>query len=136
MKKLPILSLVICAVAAANAASEPVQIETKTKSSFTAEKNGRNMFWPIGWRPSTKAAADPTEHVTSDIPVSAFVVTSITFDNGTKFAIINGKPMQEGQVFGLQMGNQTYQLSVKRIEDGRVIFGRRDQELVVPLRRH
>jgi hypothetical protein len=35
----------------------------------------------------------------------------------------------------LQLGNQTYQLTVKSIEDGRVILGRRDMEIVVPLRR-
>ena len=43
--------------------------------------------------------------------------------------------LQEGQVFGLQLGNQTYQLTVKAIEDGRVILARRDQEIIVPLRR-
>ena len=43
--------------------------------------------------------------------------------------------MQEGQQFGLQLGNQTYQLTVKAIEDGRVILSRRDQEIIVPLRR-
>ena len=79
---------------------------------------------------------NPTaEHTGPDILPSAFVVTSITLDQGARFAIINGKPMQEGQVFGLQLGNQTYQLTVKAIEDGRVILARRDQEIVVPLRR-
>ena len=75
------------------------------------------------------------EHVGPDILPSAFVVSSITVDNGTRFAIINGKPMQEGQVFGLQLGNQTYQLTVKKIEDGQVILAMRDQEIAVPLRR-
>jgi hypothetical protein len=43
--------------------------------------------------------------------------------------------MQEGQPFGLQMGASTYQLTVKSIEDGRVIIARHDQEIAVPLRR-
>ena len=43
--------------------------------------------------------------------------------------------MQAGQQFGLQLGNQTYQLTVKAIEDGRVILLRRDEEIIVPLRR-
>ena len=43
--------------------------------------------------------------------------------------------MNEGQVFGLQMGNQTYQITVKAIQDGQVVLQRRDQEIVVPLRR-
>ena len=69
------------------------------------------------------------------IPLTAFVVTSITIEQGAKFAIINGKIMQEGQQFGLQLGNQTYQVTLKAIQDGRVIVARRDQEIVVPLRR-
>jgi hypothetical protein len=43
--------------------------------------------------------------------------------------------MSEGQQFGLQLGTQIYQVTVKRIEDGQVILGRRDEEIVVPLRR-
>ena len=43
--------------------------------------------------------------------------------------------MTEGQVFGLQKGNQTYQITVKAIEDGQVILLRRDQEIAVPLHR-
>jgi hypothetical protein len=62
-------------------------------------------------------------------------VSTITVDGATKFAIINGKTMSEGQQFGLQVGTQIYQVTVKRIEDGRVIIGRRDEEIVVPLRR-
>jgi hypothetical protein len=33
------------------------------------------------------------------------------------------------------MGSQTYQITVKAIQDGRVIFARRDQEIIAPLRR-
>ena len=43
--------------------------------------------------------------------------------------------MQEGQQFGLKLGTQTYQITLKRVEDGRVILARHDQEIVVPLRR-
>ena len=62
-------------------------------------------------------------------------MSSITVDQGGRFAIINGKAMLVGQQFGLQLGNQTYQLTVKAILDGRVILGRRDEEIVVFLRR-
>ena len=113
---------------------EPIAIELKNKSSFTMDASGRNPFWPIGWKPVARVQ-NTAEHVGPDILPSAFVVSSITVDNGTRFAIINGKPMQEGQVFGLQLGNQTYQLTVKAIEDGRVVLARRDQEIIVPLRR-
>ena len=116
-------------------ASAPV-IELKTKSAFTVESGSRNPFWPIGWKPSPKISGGGTgENTGADLPPSAFLVSTIMLDPGAHFAIINGKAMVEGQTFGLQMGSQTYQLTVKRIEDGRVILGRRDQEIVVPLRR-
>jgi len=76
--------------------------------------------------------AEPTK---VKFPPGAFLVTTITFDGATNFAIINGKSMSEGQQFGLQVGTQVYQVTVKRIEDGRVILERRDEEIVVPLRR-
>ena len=99
-------------------------------------QGGRDPFWPIGWKPAGKVdTAAATDHAGTEVPTAAFVVSSITLDQGTHFAIINGRPMQEGQQFGLQMGTQTYQITVKAIEDGRVILARRDQEIVVPLRR-
>jgi hypothetical protein len=112
----------------------PFMIELKNKSSFTMDGSGRNPFWPIGWKPVARTQTT-TEHTGPDILPSAFVVSSITLDQGARFAIINGKAMQEGQQFGLKLGNQTYQLTVKAIEDGRVILARRDQEIIVPLRR-
>ncbi len=115
-------------------ADEATAIELKNKSAFTMEASGRNPFWPIGWKPAAKIQ-DTAEHVGPEIQPSAFVVSSITLDRGARFAIINGKAMQEGQTFGLQLGNQTYQLTVKAIEDGRVILARRDEEIIVPLRR-
>ena len=48
---------------------------------------------------------------------------------------VNGKIMGEGQQFGLQIGSQTYQITVKSIGDGQVILSRRDSEIAVPLRR-
>ncbi len=126
------------AASSSGVAPAPAPLELKSKSSFDAQENGRNPFWPIGWKPSTQAAtatsamAEPT----SAVDPSAFLVSSIVMDPRARFAIINGKAMSEGQVFGLQMGASTYQITVKSIEDGRVILIRgRDQEIVVPLRR-
>lgn len=124
------LSAMVQAFAANNSA-----LEVKSKSSFTME-NTRNPFWPIGWKPTARLS-DPnaTDHSGPDIPTSAFLVSSITLSDKNHFAIVNGKVMQEGQQFGLQIGSQTYQITVKAVQDGRVIFSRRDQEIVVPLRR-
>ena len=54
---------------------------------------------------------------------------------GTHFAILNGKIMQEGQQFGLQFGNQIYQVTLRSIEDGQVVLVYQDGEIIVPLRR-
>ena len=55
--------------------------------------------------------------------------------SGTRFAILNGKIMQEGQQFGLQFGNQVYQVTLRSIEDGQVVLLYQDAEIIVPLRR-
>ena len=123
-----------CAHAEEEAPPAAPTIELKNKSSFTMDASGRNPFWPIGWKPVVRTQTT-TEHSGPDILPSAFVVSSITLDHGARFAIINGKVMEEGQQFGLQLGNQTYQLTVKAIQDGQVILARRDQEIIVPLRR-
>ncbi len=112
----------------------PAPLEIKNKSSFKMQ-GSRDPFWPIGWKPTNAPTTSDTEHSGSDIPDSAFLLTSVTIETGARFAIINGKIIQEGQQFGLQMGTSTYQLTLKKIEDGRVILGRRDQEIIVPLRR-
>jgi hypothetical protein len=129
-----IFSLALLSLHCIRAEDSPSGIDLKHRSSFTMEASGRNPFWPIGWKPIAKAKTTG-EHVGPEIQPSSFLVSSITLDQGARFAIINGKAMQEGQTFGLQLGTQTYQLTVKRIEDGRVILARRDEEIIVPLRR-
>ena len=113
-------------------APEAAPIELKNKSSFVIDESGRNPFWPIGWKPLVKKSS---EHAGPELRESAFLVSSITMEAGGRYAIINGKVMNEGQVFGLQMGNQTYQITVKAIQDGQVVLQKRDQELIIPLRR-
>jgi hypothetical protein len=117
--------------------AESTGLDIKSKSAFNLESNTRNPFWPIGWKPAAKISGPgAAEHAAGpDIPLSAFLVTSITVGQGNRFAIVNGKIMQEGQQFGMQLGSQTYQITLKAIQDGRVVFARRDQEIVVPLRR-
>ena len=110
-------------------------ITLKNKSSFSMQESGRNPFWPIGWKPMPKTSKNPNEHIGPEILPTSFLVSSIVLDPTAKFAIVNGKTMQEGQVFGLKMGTQTYQITVKSIQDGQVILLRRDQEIAVPLRR-
>jgi hypothetical protein len=134
MRSLALLLLVSFLVAISEAGEVP-KLEIKNKSSFKMDNGSRSPFWPIGWKPAAKISHAEGDHSGPEIPASAFSVTSITLGNTQHFAIINGKIMQEGQQFGLQIGSQTYQITVKAIEDGRVILSRRDSEIEVPLRR-
>jgi hypothetical protein len=128
-----VICISIFAASAALRADEPVAVTVKNKSSFNMDAGTRSPFWPISWKPTGKVASGGTDQ--GEVPAGAFVVSTITLDGGARFAIINGKSMSEGQQFGLQIGTQVYQVMVKRIEDGQVILGRRDEEIVVPLRR-
>src|ERR1700738_2349891 len=130
-----LLFTLILAAPALFGADESAPTAIKNKSSFNLHAVTRNPFWPINWRPTGTVAGGRGGPNEGEVPPGAFVVSTITVDGGTHFAIINGKSMQEGQQFGLQIGTQVYQVKVKRIEDGRVILGRRDEEIVVPLRR-
>ena len=130
----PIIFLSILAVSATLYAEEPPAIAVKNKSSFKVDAGTRSPFWPISWKPTGKVAASGGTDQ-GEVPPGAFLVSTITFDGTARFAIINGKSMQEGQQFGLQIGTQIYQVSVKRIEDGRVILSRHSEEIIVPLRR-
>jgi hypothetical protein len=137
MKKITSLLILMLLFGRVSYAADAPSLELKNKSSFTMESGSRNPFWPIGWKPTAKLS-DPgsgAEHAGPDIPATAFVVSSITLEQGNRFAIVNGKIMQEGQQFGLQLGNQTYQITLKAIQDGRIVLVRRDQEIVVLLRR-
>ena len=133
MKKVFFICFLVCGMPAF--AEEAPKIELKHRSAFNEEAEARSPFWPIGWKPTAKISNSSGENAGAKIPSNAFIVSSITLDPGAHFAIINGKTIGEGQQFGLQLGNQLYQITVKAILDGRVILLRRDQEIIVPLRR-
>jgi hypothetical protein len=133
MKKLLYLCLMACSSIVL--ADETTTIELKHKSSFNVEAGERNPFWPIGWKPAPKVATTGAEHTGPAIPPSSFVVSSIVLDPKAHYAIINGRTMSEGQQFGLQLGSQVHQITVKEINDGHVVLLQHDQEIIVPLRR-
>ncbi|HEY2800252.1 MAG TPA: hypothetical protein VGI85_06640 [Chthoniobacterales bacterium] len=116
------------------AATNPsaASLTLKHKSTFNATDT-RNPFWPIGWK-------KPTAHGEGDdapaLLPSQFALTSVTTDGTSHFAILNGKVVQQGQQFGLQMGTQIYQVTVQAVGDGRVILSYEGGQVVVPLRRH
>lgn len=113
---------------------EQSPITVKNKSSFQLDAAARDPFWPINFKPKARIGGGSGD-AEGDVPASAFLVSSITLGPALHFAIINGKTMIEGQQFGLQVGTQIFQVTVKRIEDGQVILGRHDEEIAVPLRR-
>ena len=131
----PLLLTLILAAPALFGVDEPAAVAIKHKSSFNLDAGTRNPFSPIGWKPTGRVASGSGGTSQGEVPPGAFVVSTITLDGATHFAIINGKSIGEGQQFGLQVGAQIYQVTVKRIEDGRVILTRNNEEIVVPLRR-
>jgi len=130
-----LLLTLILAAPALFGADEPARVAIKNKSSFNLDAGTRNPFCPIGWKPTGRVASGSGGTSQGEVPPGAIVVSTITLDGATHFAIINGKSMGEGQQFGLQVGAQIYQVTIKRIEDGRVILTRNNEEIVVPLRR-
>ncbi len=132
MKVLLLAAFLVCSSLAFG--SDAPKIELKKASTFNEDAGSRNPFWPIGWKPAPKIS-NGDDHGGPSIPASAFIVSSITMDPHAHFAIINGRTMGEGQQFGLQVGSQVYQITVKSINDGHVVLQRRDEEIVVALRR-
>src|SRR5712691_4774072 len=124
------LTSVLCAARAENAVPA---LELKEKSAFAAPDT-RNPFWPIGWKkPDPK---NPNAITAGPVLTPAsFVLTSVTMGTGSHFAILNGKIMQEGQQFGVQLGKEVYPVTLKAIEDGQVLLVYQENEIVVPLRR-
>jgi hypothetical protein len=134
MKKKLLLAFFLTSLllGAARAEDAVAAIALKQKSSFDAA-NARDPFWPIGWkRPGPK---NPNADAGPDLSPNAFSLTSVTMGTGSHFAILNGKIIQEGQQFGLQLGTQVYQVTLRSIEDGQVVLIWQENEIVVPLRR-
>ncbi|MEO8440765.1 MAG: hypothetical protein ABI540_11170 [Spartobacteria bacterium] len=133
MKKFLLILCLTSLADATRAAEAPVpQIELKHQSSFDAA-DARDPFWPIGWRKPGPKSGDA--EAGPDLSAASFTLTSVTMGAGPRFAILNGKIMQEGQQFGLQFGNQTYQVTLRSIQDGQVVLVYQDAEIIVPLTR-
>jgi len=129
---LPTFLVFVIALGAFAAETPNPSLKVEHKSSFTLDASVRNPFWPIGWKP---AVAAPSQQTSAEVPASAFVVSSIAMDAGNRFAIINGKIMQEGQTFGLKLGDDIYHIQVRSIEDGRVVLLQQGRPITVSLTR-
>src|SRR5437588_71299 len=68
---------------------EPPPIARKNKSAFNIDAGTRSPFWPISWKPTGKVATGETDQ--GEVPPGAFLVTAITFDGATRFAIVKGR---------------------------------------------
>jgi hypothetical protein len=133
MNRFTVIAVSLLGATVLSATAAPPRLEVKNKSSFSANGSPRDPFWPIGWKPAAAVAAgDPAD---SELPASAFVVSSITIQPQGRFAIINGKIIQEGQEFGLKLGGNVFHLSVGMIQDGKVILEQHGRQIVVPLTR-
>jgi hypothetical protein len=131
MKNLLLVFCLASFLLAALQAAEPAPaVELKNKSTFDAT-DGRDPFWPIGWkRPGPKISNSGP-----DLSAGSFSLTSVTMGTGPRYAILNGTIMREGQQFGLQFGKNVYQVTLRAIQDGKVILAYQGSEITVPLRR-
>ncbi|MEO6871759.1 MAG: hypothetical protein ABI233_06010 [Chthoniobacterales bacterium] len=134
MKPLLLALCLTSPLAAAHAEQTTPTTALAQKSSF-AGKDLRNPFWPIGWAKPKPGNSEGTQSAPLLSP-DVFALTSVTTGGGDRFAILNGKIVQEGGQFGLLLGSQTYQVTVQSIQDGEVILAYQGGQVVVPLRRH
>lgn len=125
-----VFCLTSCLLPAVQAAEAASAIELKNKSTFDAI-DGRDPFWPIGWkRPGPKISTSGP-----NLSPNSFSLTSVTMGAGEHYAILNGMIMREGQQFGLQFGKNVYHVTLRAIQDGKVILAYQGSEITVPLRR-
>lgn len=115
----------------ASPANSPAPAIALKQKSFFGVTSKRNPFWPIGWTKPNDNSVEAAPLISSNI----FALSSITIGPDARFAILNGKAMQEGQRFGLQMGRQIYTITLHAIEDGQVVLSTPSGEVIVPLRR-
>jgi len=126
-----VLCLTTLWLAPVRAADPATPIQLNKKSNFDAA-DVRDPFWPIGWKKPTQSSSN---EIGPALTPESFSLTSVTMGAGPHFAILNGKIMQEGQQFGLALNREIYQVTLRTIEDGRVILSYQGGEVVVPLRR-
>ena len=132
MKNLLLVFCLTTFLLSAVQAVEPAPaIELKNKSTFDAI-DGRDPFWPIGWKRPGPKKISPSG---PDLSAGSFSLTSVTMGTGPRYAILNGTIMREGQQFGLQFGKNVYHVTLRAIQDGKVILAYQGSEITVPLRR-
>lgn len=116
----------------------------KNRSSFNSVHGLRNPFWPIGVTPGAPAAANDNTAaaaVAAVAPQAAplkpedFNLTSITSFQGVRMAMISGKPVAEGDVATIHLGEHRTKVQIVRITDGAVVVRCMGQEVTVPLKR-
>lgn len=122
------------AVEVSQALVEPVAANAlvRRKSSYEVADE-RNPFWPIGWKPEEKSSSGG--EAAPAISPTAFALSSVTIGPEHKFVILNRKVLQEGQQFAFQLGQHLYQLTIKAVQDGRVILAYDGGEVTVALHR-
>lgn len=131
---LSLLCLTSLGASGLRAAQAPPAVTAAPKKSVFDAADARDPFWPIGWK---KPAANGVNGAAAPaLSPSAFALTSVTTGHGGSFAILNGKIVQQGQQFGLQMGSQIYKVTVQSVQDGQVVLAYEGGQVVVPLRRH
>ena len=137
-RSLRLIPLLLLATAVPTWAQAPGEFKVKTRSSFTSVDGLRNPFWPIGFAPgaptpTTDTQAAPPPQTT--LKPEDFSLTSITSFQGTRLAMISGKPVGEGDITTIHLGEHRTKVQIIRITDGAVLLRCMGQEITVTLKR-
>lgn len=126
------LLLLLTAFRAASAQGEASKEYTlKHKSDYAAADDARNPFWPIGFKPTAatpEAPQAPTAEAAPEVRPEMFVVTTISLENDSPLAVINGHTHGVGDRLSIDASGKAF-VTVRKITDGAVFFEYRGQTI-------
>ena len=131
-----VLSLSLSFAAGAGAQTDG-RFELKNRSGFAGSADGRNPFWPIGWKKSAPTESATTVRTTApeNLKPDSFVVSSILLGSVDmpSLVVINGRGYAEGETVASPTG-YTGIIQVAEIHDGTVVLQANGHRIIVPLR--
>lgn len=119
-----LLLLAPAAVARAEGPTPGKEYVLAHKSVYGVAEGERNPFWPIGFKPSAPTPDAPQAPVAEALPEvrpEMFVVTTISMEQSTPLAVINGRTHGIGDRLPVDASGREF-VVVRRIVDGAVFF--------------
>lgn len=100
-------------------AQDAARLKPDPPSAFLSTLNGRNPFWPIGYRPQAENRDEQVERqpVITEIPDESFQISSILLGN-PPIAVINGGEYIPGDEIEVRVGGGTTTVRLIAVGDG------------------